>query len=44
MNFRRFYVLKIGLSEEIISYYFHDKKETLSARDLYYRILESGIG
>jgi hypothetical protein len=33
MNFQRFYVLKIGLSEELIFYCFHDKIETLSDRE-----------
>jgi hypothetical protein len=33
MNFQRFYVFKIGLSEELISYCFFDKTETLSDRE-----------
>jgi hypothetical protein len=34
MNFQRFYVLKIGLSEELIFfYYFYVKTETLNVRD-----------
>jgi hypothetical protein len=33
MNFQRFYVLEIGLSEKLFFYYFHDKKETLGDRE-----------
>jgi hypothetical protein len=33
MNFQRFYVLEIGLSEESISYCFHVKTETLSDKE-----------
>jgi hypothetical protein len=43
MNFQRFYVLKIGLSEELFFLLFHVKTETLSHRQYYYKILKTGM-